>query len=56
MPPTSQFVAPPDPGSASTLDELADALRRLKAWAGNPSYETIAGRVNAARRPKSCPA
>ena len=49
MPLTSQFTALPDPGQAATLDDLAECLRSLKAWAGNPSYETIAGRVNAHR-------
>src|SRR5204863_3362829 len=33
-----------------TLDELVERLRWLKVWAGNPSYEWITGRVNAARR------
>ena len=47
---SSQFAVLPDPGQASTLDDFAETLRTLKAWAGNPSYETIAGRVNA-RRP-----
>ncbi|MGK5682553.1 hypothetical protein [Actinoplanes sp. URMC 104] len=45
----SQFATLPDPGQAQTLDEVAGCLRLLKAWAGNPSYETIAARVNAAR-------
>src|ERR1700712_245905 len=47
---SNQFVVLPDPGRASTLDDLAETLRRLKAWAGNPSFETIAARVNT-RRP-----
>jgi hypothetical protein len=37
----------PDPGLATTLDSLVERLRWLKAWAGNPSYETIKDRVNA---------
>ncbi|MBU2665307.1 hypothetical protein KOI35_17520 [Actinoplanes bogorensis] len=45
----SQFAALPDPGQAQTLDEVAGCLRLLKAWAGNPSYEAIAARVNAVR-------
>src|SRR3954453_450969 len=36
----------PDPGRAATLDELAERLRSLKAWAGGPSYDTIKNRVN----------
>src|SRR5690349_7633298 len=42
------FLALPDPGAAGTLDELVDALRSLKMWAGNPSYDTITDRINAA--------
>ncbi|MFI5936662.1 ATP-binding protein [Actinoplanes sp. NPDC051494] len=42
-------MTPPDPGRETTLDGLAACLRELKQWAGNPSYETITGRVNAAR-------
>jgi tetratricopeptide (TPR) repeat protein len=38
----------PDPGQAGTLDELAERLRSLKIWAGDPSYESITGRVNTA--------
>ena len=38
----------PDPARASSLDELVTQLRRLKVWAGDPSYEAIKGRVNAA--------
>ncbi|HEU4421630.1 MAG TPA: tetratricopeptide repeat protein [Pilimelia sp.] len=41
-------AALPDPGAARTLDDVAEALRALKVWAGNPSYETIKDRVNAA--------
>lgn len=40
----------PDPGSADSLDDLVERLRLLKAWAGDPSYEQITGRVNAAVR------
>jgi tetratricopeptide (TPR) repeat protein len=46
---SSQFVALPDPARAAGLDDLAEMLRGLKAWAGNPSYEAITGRVNAQR-------
>ncbi|MDY7090927.1 MAG: hypothetical protein SYR96_38310 [Actinomycetota bacterium] len=39
---------PADPGRARTLDDLIGVLRSLKAWAGDPSYDTITVRVNAA--------
>ncbi|HEV7961375.1 MAG TPA: tetratricopeptide repeat protein [Actinoplanes sp.] len=42
------FAAPPDPSRAGTLDELIEALRLLKVWAGNPSYDTIKDRINTA--------
>jgi tetratricopeptide (TPR) repeat protein len=42
------FVAAPDPGSARTLGELIERLRALKIWAGDPSYEVITDRINAA--------
>ncbi|WP_245887225.1 ATP-binding protein [Umezawaea tangerina] len=38
----------PDPGGCGSLDEFATALRRLKVWAGDPSYESIKDRVNGA--------
>lgn len=38
----------PDPGAAGSVDEVVDGLRRLKIWAGDPSYESIKDRVNAA--------
>jgi tetratricopeptide (TPR) repeat protein len=44
------FVVLPDPGRAGTLDELAEGLRVLKVWAGDPSYDTIKDRINAAWR------
>ncbi|WP_246606296.1 NB-ARC domain-containing protein [Paractinoplanes toevensis] len=37
----------PDPGRATTLDDLVQRLRALKVWAGDPSFETIKERVNA---------
>ena len=40
--------APPDPSRAGTLDELTLVLRMLKVWAGDPSYEIIKKRINAA--------
>jgi tetratricopeptide (TPR) repeat protein len=42
------FAVPPDPGQAGDLDELILRLRLLKIWAGDPSYETIKDRANAA--------
>jgi hypothetical protein len=42
------LTAPPDPGEATALDDFIERLRLLKIWAGNPSYEEIAGRVKAA--------
>jgi tetratricopeptide (TPR) repeat protein len=38
----------PDPATAGTVDDLVERLRLLKIWAGDPSYETIKDRVNAA--------
>ncbi|WP_412748214.1 hypothetical protein [Krasilnikovia sp. M28-CT-15] len=46
---TGPFAGLPDPGQASTLDELSDCLRALKVWAGNRSYEAITAGVNAGR-------
>lgn len=46
----------PDPGRARTLDELTAALRSLKVWAGNPSYERITSQVNNAWRAAGRPA
>jgi tetratricopeptide (TPR) repeat protein len=51
MPVSRSFSAdgePPDPGRAATLAELVEALRQLKTSAGDPSYDTITRRVNAA--------
>ncbi|GIH05569.1 hypothetical protein Rhe02_36360 [Rhizocola hellebori] len=42
------FRAPADPGQAETIEELVERLRLLKIWAGDPSYEWIKDRVNAA--------
>jgi tetratricopeptide (TPR) repeat protein len=36
----------PDPGPATTLDDVVKRLRQLKAWAGDPSYESIKDCVN----------
>jgi tetratricopeptide (TPR) repeat protein len=46
--PADTFSALPDPGEAGDLDELVDRLRLLKVWAGDPSYERIKDRINAA--------
>jgi len=46
--PSDPAAALPDPGRAGTLDGLVEQLRLLKVWAGDPSYERIKDRVNAA--------
>jgi tetratricopeptide (TPR) repeat protein len=46
--PVDTFAVLPDPGHAGTLDDLVERLRLLKVWAGDPSYEWIKDRVNAA--------
>ncbi|WP_250036329.1 ATP-binding protein [Paractinoplanes maris] len=38
----------PDPAGAGDVDDLVERLRRLKVWAGDPSYEKIKNEVNAA--------
>jgi tetratricopeptide (TPR) repeat protein len=42
------FATLPDPSRATSLTQLVEQLRQLKVWAGDPSYETIKDRVNAA--------
>ncbi|MFC4065073.1 tetratricopeptide repeat protein [Actinoplanes subglobosus] len=42
------FAALPDPVQAGSVEGLVERLRLLKAWAGDPSYETIKDRINAA--------
>jgi tetratricopeptide (TPR) repeat protein len=42
------FGTLPDPAQATSLDDVVERLRLLKVWAGDPSYETIKDRVNAA--------
>jgi tetratricopeptide (TPR) repeat protein len=42
------FAVLPDPGQAVSLDDLVERLRLLKVRVGDPSYEWITGRVNAA--------
>src|SRR5688572_13791392 len=44
------LVVLPDPGNVGTLDALTEALRLLKVWAGEPSYDTITERINVARK------
>jgi tetratricopeptide (TPR) repeat protein len=46
--PDNALASLPDPGRARTLDEFAEELRSLKVWAGDPSYDTIKDRINAA--------
>ncbi|GIM88547.1 tetratricopeptide repeat protein [Paractinoplanes toevensis] len=46
--PVDAFSALPDPARAGSLPDLVERLRLLKVWAGDPSYETIKDRVNAA--------
>jgi tetratricopeptide (TPR) repeat protein len=46
--PVGAFAALPDPAQATGIDDLVERLRLLKVWAGDPSYETIKDRVNAA--------
>jgi tetratricopeptide (TPR) repeat protein len=46
--PSSEPVDLPDPGQARTLDGLVERLRQLKVFTGDPSFETVKERVNAA--------
>jgi tetratricopeptide (TPR) repeat protein len=46
--PAEVFARLPDPGGAHSIDELTGRLRLLRIWAGNPPYEVIKDRVNAA--------
>ncbi|MFF3071158.1 ATP-binding protein [Kitasatospora sp. NPDC057936] len=41
----------PDPGRAEDLAELIGLLGELRAWAGQPSYRLLAGRVGPLLRP-----
>ncbi|HEY0534360.1 MAG TPA: tetratricopeptide repeat protein [Actinoplanes sp.] len=50
------FASLPDPGAADSLDGVADGLRQLKIWAGEPSYETIKDRINGVWRTAGRPA
>jgi transcriptional regulator with XRE-family HTH domain len=38
-------AAKPDPSAVGTAAELVAALQELRAWAGNPSFRMMAGRV-----------
>ncbi|MET0422306.1 MAG: tetratricopeptide repeat protein [Actinoplanes sp.] len=46
--PHDPFATLPDPARVTSADDVAEHLRLLKIWAGDPSYETIKDRVNAA--------
>jgi tetratricopeptide (TPR) repeat protein len=50
------FGGAPDPESATSLDDLVEFLRSLKVWAGNPSFERLKNRVNAAWTAAGLPA
>ena len=54
--PRDTFATLPDPAEATGLDDLVERLRLLKVWAGDPSYETIKERVNAAWTAQGRPA
>ncbi|MFB6723885.1 tetratricopeptide repeat protein [Kribbella sp. NPDC056345] len=54
--PVATSTAPPDPGQIGTVEELVEALRALKIWAGAPSYELITQRINQAWRAAGRPA
>lgn len=45
--PIGTFTELPDPGAARSVGELVERLRRLKVWAGDPSYEQITARIAA---------
>ena len=53
--PRSAAYELPDPGAAVDLDGLITRLRALKVWAGDPSYEAIKDRLNAALRASGAP-
>jgi tetratricopeptide (TPR) repeat protein len=42
----------PDPAEIRTLDDIADYLRQLRAWAGNVSYAELVRRINKRRGPR----
>src|SRR6185312_751661 len=41
----------PDPAASRDLVEFIEALRLLRAWAGSPSYRSLAKRVGERMRP-----
>lgn len=45
----------PVPVGATTVDDLTGALRELRAWAGGPSYATLAQRVSRVRLSRGVP-
>lgn len=53
---SSTFARPPDPGTVRTAEDLALQLRRLRVWAGSPSYAVIARRINETWRAAGRPA
>jgi len=46
----------PDADGFRSTDELADLLRTLRAWAGNPSYAELVRRISALRAARGVPA
>jgi tetratricopeptide (TPR) repeat protein len=54
--PVDPFAGLPDPAEAGGVDDLVERLRLLKVWAGDPSYQTIKSRVNAAWTAEGRPA
>jgi len=51
MRPTSSSPSRPDPSQVGDLAEFVDVLARLRVWAGNPSYRTLAKQVGPLLRP-----
>ncbi|MEU6281471.1 hypothetical protein [Streptomyces sp. NPDC047028] len=45
----------PDADGFRSTDELADLLRTLRAWAGNPSYAELVRRISALRAARGVP-
>jgi tetratricopeptide (TPR) repeat protein len=56
LPVTTTPEVRPEPGLAGTLDDLVRELRRLKVWAGDPSYDVITARINQTWRSDGRPA
>lgn len=53
VPPSDSIEPPPDPAGVGTLDEVAEYLRRLRAWALHVSYPELVRRINRRRGPRS---